>query len=114
MLCVLSNKLGDLWKKNNNLITVEELKKMNLEDFLRFIIKDNKESLTKYEILDAKEMLEIYPMFSKFTLDKAIKHQGLPFYKVGHKRYFEKSLIDQWICDRNLSLSEKNKNKFRL
>ena len=34
-------------------------------------------------------------MFTKYSLDMAIKQNNLPHFRVGHKRYFKKDAIDK-------------------
>lgn len=76
---------------------------MSINDLLSLISSGqlpNKES--KEEIIyNSSELLEHYPMFTKYSLDNAIKKDDLPFFRIGHKRYFKKDAIDKWIAENN-------------
>ena len=68
-------------------------------------------------IYDTKALLEHYPtIFNKYTLDIAIKKENLPFFRIGHLRFFKKDSIDNWIKENNkplttIKLKEKNGTK---
>ena len=61
------------------------------------------------KIYSVNELLIEYPTFTRYSLDKAIKENGLPFFKIGNKRYFEKESIEKWINNTSSSLNEKKK-----
>lgn len=89
----------------DNKISIDELKKMSLSDFFSFLTNgtntnyiNNNESKIIY---NSDELLKEYPMFTKYSLDQAIKNLNLPHFRIGHKRYFEKEKIDKWINDNN-------------
>ena len=89
---------------------VDSLEKNTAIEIIMKLIEKNNSAYNQY--LNAEEVLEQYPMFSKFTLNKAIKN-GLPFFKEGHYRYFNVNELNEWIKERNTSFSEKNKNNSR-
>lgn len=91
-------------------LTVAELIDLLSNDPLKTKIQD----CNKKTVYTTEELLVEYPMFSRYTLNKAIKEQNLPFYREGHKMFFEKDLIDNWIKDRTSTYNVKNKNKYRL
>lgn len=43
------------------------------------------------------ELIEKYPFFTRYNINKAIKNDGLPFCSIGNKRMFNKEEIDKWI-----------------
>ena len=43
------------------------------------------------------ELIEEYPFFTRYNINKAIKNDGLPFCSIGNKRMFNKEEIDKWI-----------------
>lgn len=91
-------------KNNENFISLDEIKKMSLIELL-FLLTDfnvpiNKESEEKI-IYNTEELIANYPIFTKYSLDIAIKKEGLPLFRIGHKRYFDKGAIDKWIIENN-------------
>lgn len=78
---------------------------MSINDLLSLISSGqlpNKEDTNKKEIIyNSNELLEHYPMFTKYSLDNAIKKEDLPFFRIGHKRFFKKEAIDKWIAENN-------------
>lgn len=87
------------------------LKNLTLGEFIS-LLSNNDSSNEKYSIkkvYTTDELLLEYPMFSRYTLNKAIKEQKLPFYREGHKMYFKKELIDIWIEEHTSTYNKKNK-----
>lgn len=63
-------------------------------------------------MFDTKDLLVKYPKLfsSKYSIDIAIKNENLPFFRVGHKRFFEKKALEEWISNNNKPLvGTKNK-----
>lgn len=86
---------------------------MSLNDLLSLISssQEPKKENPKNIIYNSNELLEHYPMFTKYSLDIAIKKDDLPFFRIGHKRYFEKDAIDKWIVEHNKPLITIRKKK---
>lgn len=58
-------------------------------------------------IFSINELVEEYPMFSRYSIEKAIKEKGLPFLKLGNKKFFEKEAVEKWIEQNNTTATEK-------
>ena len=61
----------------------------------------SEQNTTKEIIYNTNELLEHYPMFTKYSLNIDKKKNNLPHFRVGHKRYFKKDAIDKWIINQN-------------
>lgn len=87
----------------NNNIDINNLKKLSLGEFINILTNNNLNTSSKgiiesdRVIYNSEELLLNYPMFTKYSLDQAIKKMNLPYFRIGHKRFFEKDKIDQWI-----------------
>ena len=96
---------------------IQYLKSLTIADIVTLLSGEANENTliqNNKKVYTTEELLLNYPMFSRYTLDKAIKEQNLPFYREGHKMYFEKDLIDKWISERTSTYTCKNRNKYRL
>ena len=64
--------------------------------------KDDEESI----IFDTKELISRYPKLfpNKYSVDIAIKKGNLPFFRNGHKRFFDKNSVENWISKNNKPL----------
>lgn len=97
----------------------EIVRNMTIQDLVLLIINnannqqyiENNNKFDKNKVIfSVNELLIKYPTFTRYSLNKAIKENDLPFFKIGNKRYFEKEAIDNWISNNNLSISAKRKN----
>ena len=43
------------------------------------------------------DLIEKYPFFTRYNINKAIQNEGLPYCTIGNKRMFNKEEIDKWI-----------------
>lgn len=86
---------------------------MSLNDLFSLILSSQvtKKEIAKNIIYNSNELLKNYPMFTKYSLDIAIKKSDLPYFRIGHKRYFEKEAIDKWIAEHNKPLVTIRKKK---
>lgn len=86
---------------------------MSLNDLLSLISSNqvSQKENTKNIIYNSNELLKHYPMFTKYSLDVAIKKEDFPFFRIGHKRYFEKDSIDKWILEHNKPIITIRKKK---
>lgn len=84
------------------------LKSMTLEELLSIFIchekenkvNDNIETLNKKEdkvLYTINELIEKYPFFTRYNINKAIQNDGLPYCFIGNKRMFNKEEVDKWI-----------------
>lgn len=71
VLCVLN-------KSNNNSVNIDP----------------NKNNDTVYTI---EQVIDNYSFFTRYSLNKAIVEENLPYFKIGNKKYFKKSEIENWI-----------------
>lgn len=97
---------------NNEVI--EELKKITIEEILNILInnintKETAENNIQKNILSINEIVKEYPMFSRYSLEKAIKENNLPFIKLGSKKFFERETIEKWLEENNTTAGKKKK-----
>ena len=88
---------------NNEII--EELKKTTIEEILKQVDNNN----TQKNILSINEIVKEYPMFSRYSLEKAINEKDLPFIKLGNKKFFERETIEKWLNENNTTAGKKRK-----
>lgn len=78
---------------------IEQLKKITVEEIIQILINNmninnQEEELTKENesknIFSINELAEEYPMFSRYSIENAIKEKGLPCFKLGNKKFFER------------------------
>lgn len=95
---------------------IEQLKKITIEEIIQILINNmNKDNIDKVaipekenkNIFSINELVEEYPMFSRYSIEKAIKEKGLPFLKLGNKKFFEKEAVEKWIEQNNTTATEK-------
>ncbi len=98
------------------------IKGMTLEDFIALFnatnINDNKKQniIEEREKDDIKilytidELIETYPFFTRYNINKSIQNDGLPYCLIGNKRMFSKEEVDKWL-DREMK-KEKIKTKY--
>ena len=95
---------------------IEQLKKITVEEIIQILINNininnQEEELTKENesknIFSITELVEEEPMFSRYSIENAIKEKGLPFFKLGNKKFFEKDAIEKWIHENNTTASQK-------
>ena len=84
------------------------IKSMTLEELLSIFNcheKENKvnENIQVFNQENSKvlytinELIEKYPFFTRYNINKAIQNDGLPYCFIGNKRMFNKEEIDKWI-----------------
>lgn len=92
---------------------IEELKKITVEDILNLLVNSitGKETKSNGEerksILSINEIVEEYPIFSRYSLEKAIKENDLPFIKLGNKKFFEREALEKWLDENNTTAGKK-------
>ena len=100
----------------------DKLKKLTLEEFAKILntftinCKDNLEEKTsdkeKSKILyNIDELIENYPFFTRYSINKAIQNDGLPYLIIGKKRLLDKEAIDKWLS-KETEKNKKPKNKY--
>lgn len=100
----------------------DKLKKLTLEEFAKILntftinCKDNLEEKPsdkeKSKILyNIDELIENYPFFTRYSINKAIQNDGLPYLIIGKKRLFDKEAIDKWLS-KETEKNKKQKNKY--
>ena len=104
---------------NFNNDVYQAIKKMTLEEFVKIIngyneMKLNSENIDKeYQVNNDKilytinELIEKYPFFTRYNINKAIQKNGLPCFTIGNKRLFNKDEIEKWL-DKESKLKKDN------
>lgn len=97
------------------------LKKMTLEEFANILNSYNemnannnrkeeiKEQTPKKILYTIDELIEEYPFFTRYNINKAIQNTGLPYLIIGNKKMFNKEEIEKWLDKESKSKKEKNK-----
>ena len=100
----------------------QTLKKMTLEEFAQIlssyseIKNENEKIIEKYQEKNKKilytidELIEQYPFFTRYNINKAIQKDGLPYFTIGSKRMFNKDEVEKWL-DKESKL-KKDKTKY--
>lgn len=109
---------------NNNNDVYQIIKKMTLEEFAKIIngyneMKINNEKIIKeYQESHKKilytidELIEKYPFFTRYNINKAIQNNGLPYLTIGNKKMFNKDEIEKWL--EKESSKKKDKIKYEI
>lgn len=104
----------------NNNDVYQTLKKLTLEEFVKILstyedIKINDANLDKDPIKEKKifyttdELINKYPFFTRYNINKAIEKNKLPYFTIGNKRMFNKDEIEKWLDKESKSKKEKIK-----
>lgn len=100
----------------------QTLKKMTLEEFAQILSgysemkNTNEKVIEKYQEESKKilytidELIEKYPFFTRYNINKAIQKNGLPYFTIGNKRMFSKDEVEKWL-DKESKL-KKDKTKY--
>lgn len=82
VLCILNKN------ENNDKNKEEKIEQSNIQE-------------TSDEIYSINQLIKKYPIFTRYSLNKAMKENGLPYFSLGSKKYFKKSDVDNWLCDQH-------------
>ena len=99
----------DVYKAIKN-ITLEELASIFCTNKVEVV-----EKIEKVEIEDSKvfytinELIEKYPFFTRYNINKAIQSGGLPYCFIGRKRMFSKEEVENWLDKETKPKKEKLK-----
>ena len=97
------------------------LKKMTLEEFANILNSYNEinannnkkkeinEQTSKKILYTIDELIEEYPFFTRYNINKAIQNTGLPYLVIGNKKMFNKEEVEKWIDKEYKRKKEKNK-----
>lgn len=117
------DKKGEIYMGNINDLC-KTLKKMTLEEFANILNSYNEENKIKEQIIEniqdnskkiiytIDELIEQYPFFTRYNLNKAIQNNGLPYFTIGNKKMFNKEEVEKWL--EKESKVKKDKNKFEI
>ena len=98
---------------NNEKDICMALKNMTLEEFASILNSYNEINANnnkKEEINDTiDELIEEYPFFTRYNINKAIQNTGLPYLVIGNKKMFNKEEVEKWLDKESKSKKEKNK-----
>ena len=105
----------------NNNDVCQTLKKMTLEEFAKILNSynemkiNNEKVIEKYEEENKKiyytvdELIEVYPFFTRYNINKAIQKCGLPYFTIGNRRMFNKDDVEKWLEKESKVKKEKTK-----
>lgn len=92
---------------NNKKEIYDTLKNMTLEELAGIFSFSKKQDVItdsiKIEDEDStilyttNDLLDKYPFFTRYNLNKAIQNGGLPYCIIGNKKMFNKEEIDKWL-----------------
>ena len=94
------------------------LKRMTLEEFATAIngsktVKSDKEECNLQNHYRVKtlytinELIEKYPFFTRYNINKAIQNDDLPYCSIGKKRMFSKTEVEKWL-EKNMCTKKEN------
>lgn len=81
-------------------MTLEELASMFCCSEEKAVVNENMNISNKAErkvLYTVNELIEKYPFFTRYNINKAIQNDGLPYCFIGNKRMFDKEEIDKWL-----------------
>ncbi len=94
------------------------LKNMTLKELVLILIdrsEDEKEDRKKINNENHKilytidELIEKYPFFTRYNINKAIEKDNLPYFFIGNRRMFNKEEIDKWLDKETKTKNERIK-----
>lgn len=94
------------------------LKNMTLKELVLILIdrsEDEKEDRKKFNNENHKilytidELIEKYPFFTRYNINKAIEKDNLPYFFIGNRRMFNKEEIDKWLDKETKTKNERIK-----
>lgn len=77
----------------------EQVKNMTLEELVLCVMNkynDRKEGIDE-QVYSIDQVISKYSFFTRYSLNKAIMEEKLPYFKIGSKKYFKKEDIELWI-----------------
>lgn len=91
------------------LCIIEQSNKTNepKENVINQQTEDNNSNDSIYSI---NQLIENYPIFTRYNINKAIIEKGLPYFCLGSKKYFKQSEIEKWI--EKQQLEQKNNRRY--
>ncbi len=79
---------------------------MTLEELVLCVLnKSNSETVnieqnsSNDQVYTIEQVIDKYSFFTRYSLNKAIQEENLPYFKIGNKKYFKKSEIENWITN---------------
>lgn len=96
-------------------MTLEELilcivegieKKKEVESKNEIVIKEKNDN---DEIYTIEQLISNYSFFTRYSLNKAMEEDGLPYFKIGSKKHFKKNEIEKWILNKQKSDSNRRR-----
>ena len=64
------------------------------------------------EKLSVDELIEKYPFFTRYNINKAIEEDKFPVFYIGRKKFFDKDEIEAWLSQKSISKVNNKKEKF--
>ena len=100
------------------------LKKLSLEDIIKMVIDENrkeevvvesKESVeVSKEIYSVDELIEKYPFFTRYNINKAIDEEKFPVFYIGRKKFFDKEEVEKWLSQKSIAKRKNEKERFKI
>jgi len=57
--------------------------------------------------LEINDLIQKYPFFTRYNINKAINERGLPYLKIGNKKMFDEEKVEKWI-DKELKTKKRD------
>lgn len=109
---------------NANKELIECLKNITLEELANILYtskgEEKKPTENKKNVVDLNkdrkvlytidDLINNYPFFTRYNINKAIQEKGLPYITIGNKRLFDKDSVEKWIEKGTKTKNERNKN----
>lgn len=99
----------------------QALKKMTLEEFANILSSYSEMKISNEKVIEkiqeenkkilytTDELIEMYPFFTRYNINKAIQKCGLPYFTIGNKRMFNKDEVEKWLDKESRLKKEKTK-----
>lgn len=108
---------------NANKELIEYLKNITLEELANILYtpkgEEKKPTENKSNVVDLNkdkkilytidDLINNYPFFTRYNINKAIQEKGLPYITIGNKRLFDKESVEKWIEKETKTKNERNK-----
>lgn len=75
----------------------EQIKNMTLEELVLCVMNKHGNNDNDEQVYSIDQVISKYSFFTRYSLNKAILEDNLPYFKIGSKKYFKKDDIELWI-----------------
>lgn len=77
-------------------------------------IEKQESSEVNKEIYSVEELIEKYPFFTRYNINKAIDEDQFPVFYIGRKKYFDKEEVENWLSQKSIEKRKQEKERFKI